>query len=129
MKRRLFLLTILVAPALVFAEERLSSADAFTAGVERLAEIYSPKVGAEPRTFSTTLRVLRTPMKELAGRDVAVAFQAPDRLLLSADVNGGTYTVARDGGEARRRARQAAQRSRVIPEGGGDGAKSQGRQV
>ena len=99
MKRRIFLLSLLAVPAFVFAEQRLSPADAFTAGVARLAEIYSPKAGSEPQTFSTTLRVLRAPVKELAGREVAVTFQAPDRLLISADVNGGAHMVARDGGE------------------------------
>jgi Acyl-coenzyme A:6-aminopenicillanic acid acyl-transferase len=99
MKRRSFLLAIVLAPVLSLAEQRPAPAQAFTASAEALVDIYQPKHGADPKTFSTTIRVLRAPLKEAVGRDGTLAFQAPDRLRLSAFVDGSAHSVGRDGGE------------------------------
>ena len=99
MKRRVFLSALLFLPVLTWAEERISPADAFTAAVENLANIYAPTAGAEPRTFSTTLKITRASVKELANRAANVAYQAPDKMMLSAEVQDQRYAVGRRGDE------------------------------
>jgi isopenicillin-N N-acyltransferase like protein len=101
MTRRFFLATLLsVAPLSLWADPRIAPAEAFTAAMENLAEIYAPKPGAAPQTFSTKLRVVKAPLKETVGREAHLSFQAPDRLLLSANVAEQTYKIGRRGDEA-----------------------------
>ena len=53
------------------------------------------------QTFSATLEVTKAAgaPKELAGRKVSVGLQAPDKLFLSAEVDGNTYSIGRRGQE------------------------------
>ena len=99
MKRRSFLFTLLLLPAVGWAETRVSPAELFTAAVENVAQIYAPAPGTDGRTFSTTLQVVKAPMKELAGRSAKLSYHAPDRLLLSAEVGDQRYAVGRHGDE------------------------------
>ena len=99
MKRRSFLVALVLLPSLARAEQKATPAELVTAAVENLAEIYAPRPGAEPRSFSTTLRVARAPMKELAGRSATIVYQAPDKLRLAAEVQDERYAVGRNGDE------------------------------
>jgi isopenicillin-N N-acyltransferase-like protein len=99
MNRRCFLSALVLLPAVAWADQKTTPSEIFTAAVENLASIYEPGVKTEPRTFSTTLRVVRAPMKEVAGRSAKIAYQAPDRFLLSADVGDQSYRVGRAGNE------------------------------
>lgn len=99
MHRRLFLSALILLPVLTWAAEKPSASELFSAAAENLAEIYAPKPGGEPKTFSTVLRVVRAPMKEVAGRTAEVAFQAPDKFLLRANVQENIYAAGRAGEE------------------------------
>ncbi len=88
-----------VLPVFTFAAEKPTPAQAFAGSVDALVSICHPASDAAARTFSTKLRVVRSPLKEASGREATIAFQAPDKLQLSADIDGSTYAVGRDGGE------------------------------
>ncbi len=98
MKRLLLFVCFSLAP-FSWAKQRPAADEAFTAAVERLADVIAPRNHNAARTFTATLRVVRAPMKEAAGRTAALAFQAPDKLRLSAEVSGSQYAVGRDGQE------------------------------
>jgi hypothetical protein len=98
MNRLIPVLWISVA-SIAFAETRVAPADVFSSAAERLADIYSPRAHAPARTFSTQLRVLRSPWKEASGRSASIAYQAPDKLRISAEVDGSQYSIGRDGQE------------------------------
>ena len=61
-----------------------------------------------PQTFSAKVKLLKAEgaPKELLGRELDLAFQAPARLRLAASVDGSAYTLGRDG--QRRLARSVA---------------------
>lgn len=100
MNRHLLLFASCVwCPAALFSAERAAAPEAFTEAVQRLAGIIDPKAGAPAQTFSTKLHVVRAPMKEAVGREATVAYQWPDKLLLSADIDDSAYSVGRDGGQ------------------------------
>lgn len=81
------------------AEVRVAPDALFSSGVERLADVYAPRGKHAPRTFSTTLKVVRSSVKEAAERSATLAFQSPDKLRLAAEVDGALYAVGRDGQE------------------------------
>ena len=62
---------------------------------QHILSVMAPTAGSEPQTFSTTLKVISAKglPKELAGREVQVAFQAPDRFRISAVVEGNTVSA------------------------------------
>jgi isopenicillin-N N-acyltransferase-like protein len=70
---------------------------ALLSGVNQILSVVAPLKNAEPQTFSATLKVIRATglPKEVLGHEVGVAFQAPDRLKLSAKVGNETYSVGR----------------------------------
>ena len=70
-----------------------------TTALTRWAQIVQPAPGQAPRTFVTRIKVTRAEglPRELADLIADVAFQAPDRLRVSAVVKGDTYAVGRDG--------------------------------
>ena len=70
-----------------------------TAALNRWAEIIQPPAGKAPQTFVTRLKVTKVQglPPEMADLTADVAFQAPDRLRVSAAVKGRTYSVGRDG--------------------------------
>jgi outer membrane lipoprotein-sorting protein len=73
----------------------------FAKALTQIAAIIQPATNGVPRTLATTLRVLKAEglSKAIAGREVELAFQAPDRVMLSAKWDGREYRVARDGQE------------------------------
>jgi len=100
MNRHLLLFASCVwCPAALFSAERAASPEAFTEAVQRLAGIIDPKADAPAQTVTTKLHVVRAPMKEAVGREATVAYQWPDKLLLSANIDDSAYSVGRDGGQ------------------------------
>jgi outer membrane lipoprotein-sorting protein len=73
----------------------LSSAIASVVG------LLQPPAGEPPRTFTTTVRLTRAEglPADLAGREVELAFQAPDHLRLAATWGHENFLLGRDGQE------------------------------
>lgn len=67
----------------------------------RLSDRLHGSADSPGETFATTLRVVSVEglPKELADRTLALAMRFPDRLLLTAAVDGNDYTIARAGEE------------------------------
>ena len=67
--------------------------------LSRLSAIVEPAPSAAPQTFTTQLKLTRSDglPKQVRNATIDVAFQAPDRILLTAHVDNGTYQLARDG--------------------------------
>ena len=86
MKRIVLILSLSIA-TIAFADVRPAPADVFSEAVERLADVYAPAKKTAPRTFSAKLNVVRSSLKEAQGRTAMFAFQAPDKLRLSAEVD------------------------------------------
>jgi isopenicillin-N N-acyltransferase-like protein len=89
------------------AEARTSSAttsspqpmEVLTSALTRWGEIVQPPQGQARRTFVTRIKVVKAQGLPRAVADLSadVAFQAPDRLRVSAMVGGRDYSVGRDG--------------------------------
>jgi outer membrane lipoprotein-sorting protein len=60
--------------------------------------LVEPAPGSELQTFSTRIEITKADglPKELSGQSAALAFQAPDRLTLSAEYKGKSYAAGRD---------------------------------
>ncbi|HVV72812.1 MAG TPA: hypothetical protein VHI52_15165, partial [Verrucomicrobiae bacterium] len=73
----------------------------FGGALERVAHLIEPPTNQSPHTFTTTLRVLKADglPKEFMGREMTVAFQAPDHLRLAAQWNNEQLVACRDGQE------------------------------
>ncbi|MBI2927258.1 MAG: hypothetical protein HYY24_16310 [Verrucomicrobia bacterium] len=73
--------------------------EVLTAALTNLVNVIEPVPGTPPQTFSATVKVLKADglAKELVGRSARLAFQAPDHLLLSLDLDKASYTLGRDG--------------------------------
>jgi|GEM_PF-201298 len=67
--------------------------------VNRLAAILEPPASQAPRTFTTTLKVTKADglPNEIVGREMDLAFQAPDHLRISATWERQNFVVCRDG--------------------------------
>jgi outer membrane lipoprotein-sorting protein len=91
----------LARPQLAPAQGTNTNSPALTlAGVvTRLAFLVEPTEGQAARTFTATLKVVKAEglPSELAGRELEVAYQAPDHLRLSALWNHLSLTLCRDG--------------------------------
>jgi hypothetical protein len=70
----------------------------FTATIDRIANFVVPPEGATAQTFSASIEIVRANglPKELLGKTIEIAYQAPDRLLLKTEHDGHTYSVGRD---------------------------------
>jgi len=94
---------------LVFLATAVSAQEAKTtpppellrASLARLLDIIEPASGVATQTFSADLKIIRAAGLglELAGRSAQLACQAPDRLTLSAEVDGARYALGRNGQE------------------------------
>ena len=73
-------------------------AQLFSAAFNKLADIVDPPNGATPQTFSATLKVVKAEgwPKSVAGQTASFAYQAPDRLMVNATVDGKTYALGRN---------------------------------
>src|SRR5436309_16042724 len=71
------------------------------AAITRLARVIQPSTNEPPQTFTASLHVLKAEglPKELVGQQLALAFQAPDHLRLSANYRGQQFTICRAGQE------------------------------
>ena len=67
----------------------------------QLVAIIQPPTNLAPRTFTTTLRILKAKglPEEIEGKELSLAFEAPDHLRLSATWENQNYVAARDGQE------------------------------
>ena len=74
----------------------------FGAALQRVAGIVEPTPEQEPQTFSVRLKVVNVEglPQELSGQNAILAFQAPDRLMISAEYKGKAYALGRDQQEA-----------------------------
>jgi len=81
--------------------ETNSPTQVFAGGLARLVAIFQPPTNEPPRTFTTTLKILKADglPGELAGHELEVAIQAPDHLRLSAEWKHQGYIAGRDGEE------------------------------
>lgn len=103
MKLRALLLASLVAIACLPSSARadaLAAQKTLLSGVNQIMSVLAPAPDSAPRTFSTTLRIVRATglPQDVVGREAALAFQAPDKLRLSAKVGDETYSAGRNGG-------------------------------
>jgi len=98
---RIFLqaLLLLTPLFLVRAEDAAKApTELFAAALQKIAGIVEPATDAEPQTFTTRLELVKAEglPKDLAGHFATLALQAPDRLLVSAEHKGKTYSAGRD---------------------------------
>lgn len=80
--------------------DALAAQKTLLSGVSQIMTVLAPAPDSAPRTFSTTLRIVRAGglPKEMLGREADVAFQAPDKLRIIAKVGDETYSAGRNGG-------------------------------
>jgi len=97
----LLLAAWLTGPAAGRGAETNTPTQMFANALARIAAILEPPTNLAPRTFSTTLRVLKAGglPKELAGQAIAVAFQYPDHLRIAVEWNGEHFVACRNGQE------------------------------
>ena len=90
----------LLLPRVSAAEEAKTNSPAqlLAQALTRLVAIIEPSADLPPRTFTTTVKVLKANglPKEVEGRGLELAFQAPDHLRVSADWDRQSYVVGRD---------------------------------
>jgi outer membrane lipoprotein-sorting protein len=104
MSRVYWLLLLSVAgssPLAAQTNDSTTPTQLFGQAINRLTRIVD-KPEAEPtKTVSATIKILKADglPKELAGRDIVVAVQAPDHLLVRAQYDHQEITVCRDGQE------------------------------
>src|SRR5512138_685092 len=70
---------------------------ALARSLDQVARIIEPPRGDGPRTLTTQLKVLeaRGDAADLSGRTLELAFQAPDRLQVSGEIDRARYTIGR----------------------------------
>lgn len=94
------LMLALVLPCLGSAQqpETNSPAKLLTGAMTRVAQIFEAPNTAPARTFTATLKVLKADglPKELLGRELTLAFQAPDHLRVATHWDGRDLMVGRD---------------------------------
>ena len=76
-----------------------TAAALFGEALLKLATLIEPPAGPPAPTVSATLKISRADglPKDLLGRELDFAWQAPSRLRLNAEVNGDRYSAGRDG--------------------------------
>jgi outer membrane lipoprotein-sorting protein len=93
----------LLLPRVATAQDTSTNSPAtyLVQAVNQLVAILEPPSDKPARTFTTTLKVVKAEglPKEAAGREVELAFQAPEHLRIAAQVEGYNLVVCRDGQE------------------------------
>lgn len=81
--------------------ERKTPQELLSAALMATAAVIEPREGAAPRALTTRVKIVRGDgiPRELLGRELELAWQAPDRLRLAAEVDGQRYSLGRDGQE------------------------------
>jgi len=94
---------LLVLPGLCGAQAIDSNATmrVFAGAVGRMVRMIQPPTNEPPQTFSAKLKLVKGDglSSGLVGKELEVAFQAPDRLRLATEWEGKSYEVGRDGQE------------------------------
>ena len=69
--------------------------------LDQIAQVVEPAADDALRTLTTQVKVVKAEgiSTDLAGRTLDLAFQAPDHLRVSADIDQARYTIGRDGQE------------------------------
>ena len=92
---------VLLLPRLASAQEVQTNTPAqlFAQGLTQLLGILEPPTNQPPRTFTTTLKVLKAEglPKAAEGRELELAFQAPDHIRLAIKWDRQSYVAGRDG--------------------------------
>ncbi|MEI7935739.1 MAG: C45 family autoproteolytic acyltransferase/hydrolase [Verrucomicrobiota bacterium] len=98
-----FLAISLLLPRISLAQDTSTNSPAtfLVQAVNQLVAILEPPSDKPARTFTTTIKVVKAEglPKEAAGREVELAFQAPEHLRVAAQVEGYNLVVCRDGQE------------------------------
>ncbi len=101
---RLFVLLVFLASALLnplarAQETNRPALEVFTALVGRIITLVEPGAEVKPQTFTADLELSQSEgiSKELTGKSLAVAFQAPDKARLSMTIDGNEYSLGRAG--------------------------------
>jgi len=98
---RLLPFALLFAVSFLHAQEspKPTPVALFGDALQKLAALIEPPAGAPAPTISSTLVVSRADglPKDLLGREFDFAWQAPNRLRLTGDLNGDRYAAGRDG--------------------------------
>lgn len=78
------------------AQDSAALSQSFAAALQHIVQLFNPETG---QTFHTRVKLLegeRLP-KPMIGKEVGVAFQAPDRLRVQAEYDGAPLHLGRDG--------------------------------
>jgi outer membrane lipoprotein-sorting protein len=93
----------LLLPRISSAQETQTNSPSqlFVQAMTRLVAIIEPPTNRAPRTFTTTVNIIKADglPKEVEGRELDLAFQAPDHLRISAKWERQSYVACRDGQE------------------------------
>ena len=99
----LLVLTVFVSVALARAEETTTRtpAEIFASAVRKLAAVIEPAADAPAQTVRARIELTRSEglPKEFKNQSATLAFQAPDRLSLSASLKDRKFALGRDGQE------------------------------
>ena len=93
----------LLLPLLSSAQETPTNGPAqfFVKAVTQLVAIFESPTNQPPRTFTTTVKVIKAEglPKEIEGRELELAVQAPEHIRLAAKWDRQSYSACRDGQE------------------------------
>jgi hypothetical protein len=93
----------LLLPLISSAQETQTNSPSqlLTQALTRLVAIVEPPSNQAPRTFTTTVKVIKADglPKEVEGREFDLAFQAPDHLRIGVKWDRQSYVACRDGQE------------------------------
>ncbi len=99
--RLLIIAALLLAAPISRAQEtpKPTSVALFGEALQKLAALIEPAPGTPGQTVASTLKISRADglPADLLGRELDFAWQAPNRLRLTADINGERYSAGRDG--------------------------------
>jgi outer membrane lipoprotein-sorting protein len=88
-------------PVFAQATDSTPPAEVLSAALAKVAGVLQPPAGEPARTFTTTVRIARAEglPADFAGRELELAFQAPDHLRLKATWSRDNFLLGRDGQE------------------------------
>ena len=91
----------LLLPCISSAQEAKTNSPThyFVQAVNRLTAVLEPPASQAPRTFTTTLKVTKADglPAQVLGREMDIAFQAPDHIRISANWDKQSFVLCRDG--------------------------------
>jgi isopenicillin-N N-acyltransferase-like protein len=95
----LYFVTLVLATAQ--PSEPRSPAELLAGAVQKLVSIIEPASDAKPATFAARVELVKADglPKDVVGQSARVAFQAPDRAIVSVTYKNESYSIGRDGQE------------------------------